>query len=89
MVSVTSQESHLGTNEGGVGSYHLTNVAKCFALLITHVLKAIEAGMGTVYTEPTLASATPTKGEKMEFKIACSEYSDNVRTYNNNKSKVA
>ena len=31
MVSVTSQDLYLGTNEGSVGSYHSTNVAKCFA----------------------------------------------------------
>ena len=35
MVSVTSQDSHLGTNEGSVGSYHSTNEAKCFACQIS------------------------------------------------------
>ena len=56
---------------------------------ITHVLKAIVAGTDTFFTKPTLTSATPTEGEKMEFKIARSEYSDDMRTYNNNKSKLA
>ena len=36
---------------------------------ITHVLKAVEAGTDHVFTKPTL-SATPTEGEKMEYKIS-------------------
>ena len=47
MVSVTSQDSHLGTNEGSVGgSYHSTNVAKCFALGNTYSRRSSSVSVG-------------------------------------------
>ena len=54
-----------------------------------YVLKAIEADTDTVFQKPTLNSATPTEAEKIKFKIDCEEYSEDVRTYENNKSKIA
>ena len=56
---------------------------------ITHVLQAIETGKDTVFIKPILTSVTPTKGEKMEFKIDCVEYSEDKHTYENNKTKLA
>ena len=56
---------------------------------ITHVLQAIEEGKDTVFIKPTLTSATPTEGEKMEFKIDRAKYLADKRTYNNNKTKLA
>ena len=55
---------------------------------IAHVLKAIEAGKDTVFKKPTLNSATPTEAEKIEFKIDCEEYFEDMHTYENNKSKL-
>ena len=52
------------------------------------MLQAIEAGKDTVFTKPTLNSATPTEGEKMEFKIDRAECSEDTRTYENNKTKL-
>ena len=53
------------------------------------MLQAIEAGKDTVFTKPTLNFATPTESEKMEFKIDRAEYSEDKRTYENIKTKLA